>query len=173
MQTFSALLAICERNSPVTGRFPSQRPGTRSFDVVYDLRLNKRLSKQSRRWWFEAPLRSLWRHCKGFFFTKAWLLPTVWFICRIPLAIPVSIYSLLSWINHCAFSIIPLISCILRRLYLLETFSMAGFDIYDGGMIWFLKQKFASIITWMLNAIKSILKMETEKNQKRLWIYGS
>ena len=50
-------------NSPVTGEFPSQRPVTRSFDIFFDLRLNKRLSKQSRRWWFEALSRSLWRHC--------------------------------------------------------------------------------------------------------------
>ena len=28
-----------------------------------DLRLNKRLSNQSRRRWFETPSRSLWRHC--------------------------------------------------------------------------------------------------------------
>ena len=63
METFSALLVLCTRNSLVTGEFPSQRPVTRSFDVFFDLRLNKRLSKQSRRWWFETPLRSLWRHC--------------------------------------------------------------------------------------------------------------
>ena len=37
----------CAGNSPVTGGFPSQRPVTRSFDVFFDLRLNKRLSKQS------------------------------------------------------------------------------------------------------------------------------
>ena len=43
METFSALLAIC----PVPGEFPSQRPVTRSFDDFFDLRLNKRLSKQS------------------------------------------------------------------------------------------------------------------------------
>ena len=49
METFSALLAICEGNPPVTGGFPSQRPVTRSFDVFFDLRLDKRLSKQSRR----------------------------------------------------------------------------------------------------------------------------
>ena len=48
---------------PLTGYFPSQRPVTRSFDVFFDLRLNKRLSKQSRRWWFETPPCSLWRHC--------------------------------------------------------------------------------------------------------------
>ena len=28
----------------------------------FDLRLNKRLSKQSRYWWFERPSLSLWRH---------------------------------------------------------------------------------------------------------------
>ena len=33
------------------------------FDVLFDLRLNKRLCKQSRRRWFETPSRSLWRHC--------------------------------------------------------------------------------------------------------------
>ena len=50
-------------NHPVTGEFPAQRPVTRSFGVFFDLRLNKRLGKQSRRWWFEMPSHSLWRHC--------------------------------------------------------------------------------------------------------------
>ena len=63
METFSALLAICTGNSPVTGEFPAQRPVTRSFDVFFDLRLNKRLSKQRWGWWFETPLHPLWRHC--------------------------------------------------------------------------------------------------------------
>ena len=40
METFSALLAICAGNSPVTGEFPAQSPVTRSFDVFFDLRLN-------------------------------------------------------------------------------------------------------------------------------------
>ena len=62
METFPALLALCAGNSPVTGEFPSQKPVTRSFDVFFDLCLNKRLSKQSWRWWFETPSRSLWRH---------------------------------------------------------------------------------------------------------------
>ena len=53
----------CGRNSPVTGEFPSQRPVTRSFDIFFDLFLNKRLRKQSRRRWFEIPSSSLWRHC--------------------------------------------------------------------------------------------------------------
>ena len=48
----------------VTGPlFPAQRPVTRRFDVFCDLRLNKRLSKQSWGWWFETPSCSLWRHC--------------------------------------------------------------------------------------------------------------
>ena len=39
----------------VTGEFPPQSPVTRSFDLFLDLRLNKRLSKQSWSWWFETP----------------------------------------------------------------------------------------------------------------------
>ena len=67
METFSALLAICAGNSPVSGEFPAQRPVTRSFDVFFDLCPNKRLSKQSWGWWFETPSGSLWRHSKGKF----------------------------------------------------------------------------------------------------------
>ena len=63
METFSALLAICAGNSPVPGEFPTQRPVTRGFDVFFDLRLNKRLSKQSLGWWFETLSCPLWRHC--------------------------------------------------------------------------------------------------------------
>ena len=43
METFSASLALCAGNSPVTGEFPAQRPVTRIFDVFFDLRLDKRL----------------------------------------------------------------------------------------------------------------------------------
>ena len=50
MDTFSALPALA-------------KTVTRSFGVFFDLRLNKRLSKQSRRRWFETPSCSLWRHC--------------------------------------------------------------------------------------------------------------
>ena len=70
METFSALLAICAGNSPVLVEFPTQRPVTRSFDVFFDLRLNKGLGKQSWGWWFETLLRPLWRHSKAFFFFK-------------------------------------------------------------------------------------------------------
>ena len=50
MELFSGLLALGARNSPVIGDFPTQGPVTRSFDVFFDLRLNKRLSKQWRGW---------------------------------------------------------------------------------------------------------------------------
>ena len=40
---------------------PSQRPVTRSFDVFFNLRLNKQLSKQSCGGWLETPSCSLWR----------------------------------------------------------------------------------------------------------------
>ena len=65
METFSTLLAICAGNSPVPGEFHAQRPVTGSFNVFFDLRLNKWLSKQSWYWWFEMLSRPLWRHCNG------------------------------------------------------------------------------------------------------------
>ena len=37
--------------------------GDRWIDVFFDLRLNKRLSKQWWGWWFEMPSHPLWRHC--------------------------------------------------------------------------------------------------------------
>ena len=63
METSSAILALCAGNSPVTGEFPSKRPLTRSFGVFFDLRLNKRLNKQSWGWRFKTSPRPLWRHC--------------------------------------------------------------------------------------------------------------
>ena len=44
------------------GEFPSQRPVTRSFDVFFDLCLNKQLSKHTWGGWFETPSCPLWRH---------------------------------------------------------------------------------------------------------------
>ena len=84
METFSALLTLCAGNSPVTGEFPSQRPGTRSFDAFFDLRLNKWLSKQSRHRWIETPLSSSWCHCydischRALPFVSSNLLKFVW-----------------------------------------------------------------------------------------------
>ena len=65
METFSALLALCAVNSPVTGEFASQRSVTRSFDVFSDPLLNKRLNNKSRRRWYETPSCSLWRQCSN------------------------------------------------------------------------------------------------------------
>ena len=65
METFSVLLALCVGNSPVLGEFPAQRSMTQSFDVFFDLHLNKRLRKQSKRRWFETPSHPLWRHCSA------------------------------------------------------------------------------------------------------------
>ena len=63
MKKIAALLAICAGNSPATGEFLAQRPVTQSFDVFFDLRLNKPLSKQWWGWWFETLSPPLWRHC--------------------------------------------------------------------------------------------------------------
>ena len=60
-ETFSALLSLCERNSSVTGGFPSQKPLRGDFMFFY-LCLKKRLSKQSTRRWFKTLSRSLLRH---------------------------------------------------------------------------------------------------------------
>ena len=55
------------------GEFPTQRPVTRSFDVFFDQRLNKRLSKQPWGWWFETPSWSLWRQCNVVYIIQ-WVL---------------------------------------------------------------------------------------------------
>ena len=52
MEIFSALLGLCEWNPPVI-----------SFDIFFDVRLNKLLGKPSRCRWFGTLWRSLWRHC--------------------------------------------------------------------------------------------------------------
>ena len=65
--------------SPVDS--PHKGPVMRSFDVFFDVRLNKRLSKQSRVWWFGTPSRSLWRHCYEMsFFIRIWMevIPLGW-----------------------------------------------------------------------------------------------
>ena len=57
METFAALLAIYAVSSPVTVEFTAQRPVTKSFDIFLDLRLNRRLNKQSwgyRLIWYRA-----------------------------------------------------------------------------------------------------------------------
>ena len=72
METFSALLAICAGNSSAPGEFSAQRPVTQSFDVFFDLCLNKRLRKQSWGWWFETLSHPLWRHYNVLFCIHPW-----------------------------------------------------------------------------------------------------
>ena len=55
----------------IPGEFPAQRPVTRSFDVFFDLRLNKRLSKQSWGCWLSRPL---WRHCNENLYIRIWIV---------------------------------------------------------------------------------------------------
>ena len=50
-----------------------QRPVTRRFDVFFDLRLSKRLSKQSWGWWFETLPRPLWHHSNVTYLKPHWL----------------------------------------------------------------------------------------------------
>ena len=66
--------------------FPSQRPVTRSFDVFFDVRMNKRLSKQSRCWWFEndahcdlneMSCRQVWARGLSVAFEQRWKLPLI------------------------------------------------------------------------------------------------
>ena len=64
METFSELLAICAGNSPVPGEFP-HKGQWRGADVFFELPPNKRLSEQSRGWWFEMHSRPLRRHCNA------------------------------------------------------------------------------------------------------------
>ena len=47
----------------VTGGFPTHKPVMGTFDVFFDLCMNKWLSKQLRYRWFEIPSHSSWCHC--------------------------------------------------------------------------------------------------------------
>ena len=84
METYSALLALCAGNSPVSGELPAQRPVTRSFDAFLGLHLINLLSKHSRGWWFETLSHLLWRHCNGtevskreFLHDRPWISPWI------------------------------------------------------------------------------------------------
>ena len=65
METFSEWLALCGGYLPVidgSTHPPTLRIASDAL-IFFHLRLNKRLSKQSRCRSFETPSRSLWRHC--------------------------------------------------------------------------------------------------------------
>ena len=68
----------------VTREFPSQRPVTRSFDVFFDLRLHKWLSKQLRSRRFKTPSRSSWRHSNVLLTTEQGLGTWEWrYVCNV------------------------------------------------------------------------------------------
>ena len=52
---------------PLCGEFTGACTKTSEAEIwyIFDLRLNKRLSKRSRGWWFETQSSSLWRHCSA------------------------------------------------------------------------------------------------------------
>ena len=101
-ETFSALLALGEGTPPVTGGFPSQSPVTRSCDV--DLPLSKWLSKQSRRRWFETPLRWLWCHCNGteeyICFGRKWVQKGLNYGCILGISANMRYY-VIKWYDRC------------------------------------------------------------------------
>ena len=115
METFSASLALCAGKSPVSGEFPSQRQVTRSFGVFFDLRLIKRLSKQSWGWWFETPSRSLWRHhnddqnivgpskIKWFYSPQVYILhhrvPPIWQWDKSTMAVNLLVQTMTQWVR--------------------------------------------------------------------------
>ena len=57
------ITGLCAGTSQVSSAVPAQRPVTWSFDIFFDLHLNKQLSKQWWGWWFETSSCSLWGHC--------------------------------------------------------------------------------------------------------------
>ena len=115
METFSALLAICAGNSPVSGDFPAQRPVTRSFDVFFDLCPNKRLSKQSWGWWFETQSGSLWRHSNVLYLQDViyiWNIASTFQFCILCFG------GIDLWINHTCLIINLMIECFgARNIY--------------------------------------------------------
>ena len=97
--------ALCAGNSPVTGEFPSQRPATRNFDAFFDMRLNKRWSKQSICRWYQTPTRSLWRQCNDGWERAYVSHPCThyWVLMFMRLQSSVLLFSVLMMIAHCTF----------------------------------------------------------------------
>ena len=99
-----ALLALCEGNPPVNRRLHSQGQVALSFDVFFDMCLNKRLSKQSSHQWFETPSSSLWRHCIGTT-NQDWIsvderLRTVLHHRKSPYTLPFRLYHIILFIEY-------------------------------------------------------------------------
>ena len=64
---------LCAGNSPVPVNSPHKGQWRGAFDVFFDLRLNKRLSKQTWGWWFETLSSSLWRQCFEKIYHVKWI----------------------------------------------------------------------------------------------------
>ena len=79
MENISRVTGLLCGKFPATGEFTAQRPLTRSFDVFFDLSLNKELSKQSWGWWLETPSCSLLHQCNAKDYTDYGLLLPVTF----------------------------------------------------------------------------------------------
>ena len=91
----------------VRGIHRSPRPVTRSPNVFFDLRLNKRLRKQSWGWWFEALCRPLGRHCNVFItFSK----PLIEFVCSLTHWVLVT-HMCVSEPGHCWFQAMTSTKC--------------------------------------------------------------
>ena len=87
------------------GEFTAQMPVTRSFDIFFNLHLNKRLSKQSWAWWFETPSRLLWRHCNDSFhlrFPSLDSFVSMWLSCKclMPICCVVSLLHNMFWMSR-------------------------------------------------------------------------
>ena len=87
METFNALLTLCEGNPPVV---PLTKPVTRSFDVFFKVCLSKLLNKQSKGRWFQMSWCSfdvtVMRYSEPIYDSFiAWeIFPHYWpFMCRI------------------------------------------------------------------------------------------
>ena len=80
METFSALLALSAGiyRSPMNSLHKGKWRGALMFSLI--CALNKRFSKQSWGWWFETPLRSLWRHF-NVSYVRSWQI-VFWCVAR-------------------------------------------------------------------------------------------
>ena len=81
------------------GEFPTQSPVTRRFNVFFDLRLNKRLSKQSKDCWFQTPSYPLWRHSNEFV-AAAWPRVRWKYFCRYVFLNTHEKYTLNRFVHH-------------------------------------------------------------------------
>ena len=109
METFSTLLDLCAGNFTGHKWIPLTKTSEAELWCFLWSATEQRLSKQSRRRWFETPSRSLWRHCNVFcpvvipansiLLCYAWHIFYNQFICSIWSVVKIGITSL-SEQNH-------------------------------------------------------------------------